>query len=410
MRTLLVTSYIPHRDIGHGGGKVLAEIASYFASRHELSIISFCHHPDELRLAKEIEGECAYFKAVPLPLDLPRLTRCRIRSLLRGEPLLVACYDVPSMWKEVRSVLESRSFDLLQLDLPWMGQYVSLVRGAGVRTVLLELDVAVKPLRRSYEQEQSRILRLWRRRQLRSMERYEPRICRQFDLVYAASEEERELLLSLDSELEVSLLRYGINEALLEVQPKLDSGHTLVFLGSFGHPPNVDAALYFCESVWPCIREQIPDAELHLVGGSPPDAVTQLGRTAGVTVTGWVPDVGAHLAKADVCVVPLRRGGGVKLKTLEMMAAGRPVVTTSVGSEGIAIVDDRHALIANSPDEFASKVVALLHDDEARQALAAEGRALVRREHRWDVSLGRLERECQELVAQASPAAPVNDR
>ena len=354
MRMLLVTSYIPH--VGHGGAKVLSKIANYFASRHELWLISFYHDSDELRLMEGLEDKCAYFRALPLPLGPVRLLGCRIRSLFSGEPLLVTCYDVPAMWKEVRSVLERQSFDLLQMDLPWMGQYVKLARDSGAKTVLLELDVAVKPLRRSYEQERSSIVRLWRRRQLRSMERYEPKICEAFDLVYAASSEERELLLSLDSELRVSLLHYGVDEDLLQVEPKQGNDHTLVFLGSFGHPPNVDAANYLCESIWPVIRARIPNAQLHLVGGSPPSAVTELARAPGVTVTGWVPDVGARLANADVGVVPLRRGGGVKLKTLEMMAAGRPVVTTSVGCEGISVVDGQHVLIANSPDDFAAKV------------------------------------------------------
>lgn len=159
----------------------------------------------------------------------------------------------------------------------------------------------------------------------------------------------------------------------------------LLFTGTMSYPPNAQAACWMVEQVLPAIRVRRPDVTLAIVGRDPPAAVRALAGD-GVRVTGRVPDLASHFASAAVVVAPLLSGSGTKLKVLEAMAAGRPVVATTVGAEGIAVRGGEHLRIADSPEDFAAAVVELLDDRSVATRLARAGRALVAERYSWPAS------------------------
>jgi glycosyltransferase involved in cell wall biosynthesis len=154
-------------------------------------------------------------------------------------------------------------------------------------------------------------------------------------------------------------------------------------VGTFTYRPNVDAALLLGREIFPLVRRAIPAARLLLVGHEPPDAVRALARERGVSLAGAVPDVRRAYERAAVAVAPLRAGGGTRLKILEAMALGRPVVSTRVGAEGLAVVDNEHLLLSDTPGEFGSSVARLLGDRPLRARLAANARRLVEARYDW---------------------------
>jgi glycosyltransferase involved in cell wall biosynthesis len=147
--------------------------------------------------------------------------------------------------------------------------------------------------------------------------------------------------------------------------------------------PNVDAVMFFCREILPLIRQSEPNITFSIVGRSPTAAVQRLAKEPGIEVTGRVDDVRPYLAASTVNVVPLRIGGGTRLKIFEAMAAGRAVVSTTVGAEGLPTENGRHLLLADDPVTFARSVVTLLRDAEARQAMEFEGRRLVTERYDW---------------------------
>jgi polysaccharide biosynthesis protein PslH len=163
----------------------------------------------------------------------------------------------------------------------------------------------------------------------------------------------------------------------------------LLFTGTMSYPPNAQAARWMIERVLPAIRTRRPDATLMIVGRNPPAAVRELAGD-GVTVTGRVPDLAAYFASAAVVVAPLLSGSGTKLKVLEAMAAGRPVVATSVGAEGIEARDGEDLRVADAPDAFATAVADLLDDRSEAARLARNGRALVAGRYSWPASGKRM--------------------
>ena len=147
----------------------------------------------------------------------------------------------------------------------------------------------------------------------------------------------------------------------------------VLFVGSFGHPPNADAAVRLARAIMPAVRARVPDALLEIVGDAPPPAVRELAGD-GVVVTGRVPDVGPHLERAAVVAAPLHLGGGMRVKVLESLAAGKALVATPRALAGLELDAGRHALVASTDAELSDAVAALLEDPERRRGIGAAAR------------------------------------
>jgi glycosyltransferase involved in cell wall biosynthesis len=172
----------------------------------------------------------------------------------------------------------------------------------------------------------------------------------------------------------------------------------MVMTGLMRYRPNIDAAAFFVNDIFPQILAERPHARVFIVGGDPPEEVTRL-ASANVIVTGSVPDVRPFVRKAAVVVVPLRMGGGTRLKVLEGLSMKKAMVSTSIGCEGIEVEDEKHLLVANDADAFAGAVLRLLNDSSAGMQLGEEGYALVVRQYRWEMVVERLEGLYEQLVA-----------
>src|SRR5581483_1620074 len=181
----------------------------------------------------------------------------------------------------------------------------------------------------------------------------------------------------------------------------------LVFVGHFGHPPNVDAAHVLAHDVLPRLGRSV---RLRLVGREPTSDVVALARPGAVEVTGAVADVRPHLAGASVFAAPVRFGTGMRGKVLEALAMGTPVVTTSVGAEGLGATPGRHLLVADGADDFAAAVRRVLDDASLAASLGAAGRALVEARFDWDVIADAHDAIYDEVLRRPSRAVPVDDR
>ncbi len=177
----------------------------------------------------------------------------------------------------------------------------------------------------------------------------------------------------------------GVATDELRPAPAAEGPPTVLFTGTLNHPPNSEGIRWFADAIWPRVVAAGPEARLLVVGRDPPPAVTELGGRDGIEVVGPVPEIAPYFARASAVVVPLRSGGGTRLKVTEAMAAGRAVVSTSVGCEGLEVEDGRHLLVRDSPSSFADAVLAMLGDAQARERLARAGRDLVEQRYDWRV-------------------------
>jgi glycosyltransferase involved in cell wall biosynthesis len=323
-------------------------------------------------------GDVAGSWASPYPADLWRwrvpAVRARIREhLAEGVDLCVA------------------DFLVAMPNLPAVG---------GVPVVLFEHNVEHMIWKRLYQVEERR----WRRALLavewRKMRRYEAEACARAGLTVAVSEADRALLAARAPGADIRAIPTGVDTSYFHPNGAAEAPGTLVFTGSMDWYPNEDAILYFLDAILPDVRREVPGVSLAVVGRDPTDRLRAAGATAGIRVTGTVSDVRPYVAEAAVYVVPLRVGGGTRLKIFEALAMGKAVVSTRVGAEGLPIVSDRHFLQADSPAAFAKAVISLLKDADRRRALGLAGRRLVEERYSWSQITREFEGHCQELVSR----------
>lgn len=398
MRILLVTPFVPDKRVGHGTATVAAHFVEYFGRRHDVSVLSFSFDEREVTLADDVARRCAGMRTVPFPAGAARQWRRRVGSIVRGLPYTIALFDVPEMRAALSGILSRQPFDLVQFDTTFVGQYVDLVRDRQTHTALVEIDFSLRPLARRHERARPRLTRAWYGRELEQMRRYEPRLCGRFSRVVAVSAADRDELRQLEPSLDVKVFRYGAAPELFDVPAKDTNDCNVLFMGAFLHQPNVEAAAWLCNAILPTVRRAVPSVACSCIGGAPPEWLERVAVQSGVTMPGWVPEVRGYLARADVGVAPLLSGGGVKLKTLEMMAAGKAIVTTRIGIEGIDARDGEHVLVAEDAETFARQIVRLLKDEHLRKRLGRQARELALRNHQWSRNLRELEEDYVNLV------------
>jgi glycosyltransferase involved in cell wall biosynthesis len=247
--------------------------------------------------------------------------------------------------------------------------------------------------------------RWFRQRDLTKAQAVERRAVSSYDRCVVCSEQDAAALRSIGGDTpsdRIQVVPNGVDLGRVKPTP-VPGVPRVLFPGRLDWPPNIDGARWFCGEVWPRVQAEVPDAELMLVGRSPGADVLALGELPGVSVHADVPSMAPFLESARVVLVPLRVGTGTRLKALEGLAAGRPVVGTSVGLEGIGIVDGVHALVADGTEAFSRAVITALRDDALATSLVDAGRAHVEAGFGWDRIGEQFVALVFELLAPAEP-------
>jgi sugar transferase (PEP-CTERM/EpsH1 system associated) len=234
---------------------------------------------------------------------------------------------------------------------------------------------------------------------------YEGRICRQMDGIITVSEQDRQQLLKLNVNVPIAVVPNGVDVSHFR-EPSLDGTplgeNSMVFTGTMDFRPNIDGVSWFSRHVWPLIYKSLPDAKFYIVGRSPRPEVLALEQMPGIVVTGAVRDIRPFVTSAMLSIVPIRVGGGSRLKILEAMAAGTPIVSTSLGAEGIDVTSGLNIAIADKPEDFAAEVVDLITNQKRRETLATEARKLVEDHYDWPAVVPIMDKFYSSLINQQS--------
>jgi polysaccharide biosynthesis protein PslH len=369
------------------GGKLRTwHLMRHLAQRHEITYLSFID-PDTMPALREGMREvCAHLQTVPrrdpgkgsagFYLDAAR-------RLWDPLPYAVGKYRSAAYRAKVDELL-ARGFDLVVCD--FLVPAVNMPATLPCPSALFTHNVEAEIWRRHAERQPDPLRRALFRQQWRRMLRFEGATVQRFDRVLAVSDVDRDTFHALyPSSLRapVYAVPTGVDTAFFTPRETPVRPRHLVFTGSMDWIPNEDAMTYFCAEILPRIRAAEPDVTLSIVGRAPTPAVQRLAALAGVEVTGRVDDVRDSIADAAVYIVPIRVGGGTRLKIFEAMAMGKAVVSTTIGAEGLPVTHGRDVVIADEPDAFAAAVVAQLRDPDGRRRLEAAARELVVARYDW---------------------------
>ncbi|HEU4721979.1 MAG TPA: glycosyltransferase family 4 protein [Gemmatimonadaceae bacterium] len=372
-RLLFLAPFPPRLDATHGGARVTAQLIRMLAARHDVATL-YLRAQDEQPADESITERCAVAEGVSIPPSASLATRVsRTLASLRGLPGWVGWTRVPAFGRRARDLAASWRPDVVHFEYHVMGQYAPALPNRDAAWILTEYEAGVLAAREHLHQEGS-AGSLGARLQRRAWARYERGVIARMDAVVVFSERDRAALAPLAGTTPIVRIGLGTHlpAATLDA-PASDEAPELLFVGNFKHPPNVDAAIRLVERIFPRVKAAVPAVTLRIVGAHPPARLTEASRD-GVYVTGVVPDVVPHLNAATLVVVPLRLGGGMRVKVLEALAHGRAVVASPRAVEGLDVSAGVHLVLADSDDEFVSAIVGLLGAPDQRRALAANAR------------------------------------
>jgi glycosyltransferase involved in cell wall biosynthesis len=228
---------------------------------------------------------------------------------------------------------------------------------------------------------------------------YENRLWSRFTHGVVVSDIERGTYLKLNPKLELAVIPNGVDISHFRVTPLPINQDPIILLnGTMSYYPNVDAAVWFVEKMFPLILQILPQTKLLIVGQNPVEEVQRLARDAQIIVTGSVPDMRDYLNRSNLVVVPLRIGHGTRLKVLEAMAVGRPVVSTPIGAEGLDAQAGKHLLLADDPTQFAASVIEVLTKPRLAESIASDARQFVESVYAWPIIGEQLNQYCQRVA------------
>ena len=325
----------------------------------------------------ELASVCDHFVGWPQSEPSCLASYTRARFLFSELPISVATDRSPAARRAIDAELK-RQPDVVVVDFAHTA--VLLPARIDVPSILFTHNVEAEIFRRHGDVARNFPLRAFWRSQRAKMARFERASLRRFDGVVAVSEQDRDIFVAEYGANNVSVIPTGVDLEFFgakaeptSAKPPID-GDTVVFTGSMDWMPNIDSVNYLMVDIWPRIVAEKPQCRFTIVGRNPPKRLidTAMGRGLNWEFTGLVDDVRPCVWRSQVYIIPLRVGGGTRLKVFEAMAMGCPIVSTSIGVEGLPLEPDQHYLLADDPEDFAAAVVRLLNDATLRDRLARQ--------------------------------------
>ena len=383
MRILFLSQLLPlPLDAG-------AKIRSYYVLKylaeagHEITLVCFVRPEDRDEHIQTLREVCRSIHTVPLVRSRFNDLKHGLGSLVTAIPFLIARDRIPEMTQSLKKISDSRSFDALHADQLWMASYGLEHEGPSMRVLDQHNAVFKIPLQlEAYRR--NPLIRFFLNREASRLSAYERSACKKFDRVVWVTEEDRNAVIPHENGnvRKHSVIPIGADPVsqtpLIRPRP-----FRVTFLGGMHWPPNAEGIAWFAEKIWPGVSEAVPDAILTLIGKGAPAKILRSDVRARIHITGYLSDIRQYLQETAAFIVPLRTGAGMRVKILDAWCWGLPVISTSVGAEGIKTVHNENLLIADDESSFAECLLQVLRDSSLANRLSENGRSTVESQYDW---------------------------
>lgn len=392
MRVLVLTQVVVYP--ADAGPKVKTlQVLRYLAAKHEVVYCTFVRSEQEVRDASKLKEICRRVETVPMKRSKVSDVRFLLESLVTGDSFILRRDDRVDMRAMVRQLLEEERIDVLHVDQLNMMRFVPEDWGG---TVILDEHNAVWQVVERLRKGATNPLSRWLMgREARIMRRIEGAACRRAQVVLAVSTHDQEALREVAGEqvkMEIVPITVDVEQFTAIWEARDPQPNRLFTIGTMFWPPNSEGVMWWLREGYARLRELCPSVTYDIVGARPPQALQTLAeRCPGTHVHGYVADAEPFWKEATALAVPLLSGGGVRVKILEAMAMGLPVVSTTLGCEGLEVQHGVHLLIADTPVDFAQACATVLNDKELASKLAHNARALMREKYDANIALRRLD-------------------
>lgn len=355
---------------------------------HKVTLLSFSRPNDPQEAVDHLRGMCGEVITVPMLRSRIRDIFAMVRSLLTNQPFVITRDIVPGMMRAIERIVRANRFDYVHADQLWMAQYALHARrlaGSENKNLSVVLDqhnaVYLIP-KRMMANATNPVMKQFLGRESRLLAKFEISVCRKCDhVVWVTTEDLNAIKLVGNGGLENStIIPICVDPSTVWLPAELSAQPRIIFLGGMHWPPNAEGVKWFVREVMPIVHRQLPEAQVAVVGKSPPREIIE---AENVHAAGFVDDVSAYWKESRVFIVPIHAAGGMRVKILDAWAHGLPVVSTSIGAEGIAYQNGRDILIADDAVEFASCIVQLINDDRLADCLSHAGRETLEENYDW---------------------------
>jgi len=321
-----------------------------------------------------------------------------LRSLFSGESFMIIRHNNHAMRQMVDRLISGESFDLIHVDQIKTAQYVEHI--IDLPKLIDKHNVYAHVIKGIIDEKGPFLQQILARLEWRKLARYEGQICREFDHVVSVTDEDRRDLAQLAGKSDhFSVVPIATApDSIPMIQRGLDAKH-IISVGSMFYPPNVEGALWFAKQVFPKIKALRPDVKLFLIGSRPAGAIKRLSELdPSIVVPGYVENLAPYLEQSAVMIAPIHFGSGMRVKILDSLARGMPMVSTTFGCQGIHVTHNKNILLADQPDDFAKAVLQVIQDRDFADRLVTNGRNLVQTRYDWQVIYQAYDRIYSQLL------------
>ena len=374
------------------------------ASRHRITLLANVRSDDEIQNIEAIGDLCERIEVEHLPSSAAHRLARMAKGLMSGRGFIECFHFNEKLARRISAITAQEKFDIIQIELSFFARYAKAISpSCKAKKVLSTHNIETQRFRSELRLSSWSFRRLVLLGDSLLFPHWERRAMSEFDGVIAVSEQDVGWIEENPGNRPVQLVPNGVDlEYFQPHRSESDEPPSIVFTGLMDYPPNVDAVCWFVKEIFPSIRSNHPDLSFKIVGARPTDKVQTLGGNEGVEVTGEVPDIRPFVDKAMAFVVPLRSGGGTRLKILQAMAMACPVISTAVGAEGLWVSDGDTILFAENAAQFVSQIDRLMASPQEAGRIGAAGRDLVAAQYDWQDCLAGVEKLYRQLLGDVA--------
>jgi len=369
------------------------------ASRHNVFFLGFAKSMEDLKYTEPLREFCKSADVFVIPDDISKvsLMKSLILNLFSILPYTAQKYYTNDMRRRMGEILDENRIDIVHFDMLHLARYRHDI--PALPTVMIEHNVESLRLKRLAMNSSNPALKIFLYLQYMKLYSFEKRECSRFNVCAPVSEYDRDCLQKMSPTANLRVVPNGVDTKYFSPGKEKIVPKSLVWVGGMKDLYNREAVEYFCRSIFPLIIRDVPDVKFIAIGKSPAPALEELARTnPNIKISGYVEDIRKAMRKAAVYIAPMKSGGGTKLKVLNALSMAKPLVTTSVGAEGIDVTDGVHLMIADDAAGFAKKTVELLNNPVLAKRLGTNGRKRMMEKYSWDI-IGRQIDEIYHEIA-----------
>jgi len=401
MKILFICKEFPHAKV-IGGPIIIYNRLKYFSKNHLVSLAAFFRSGEE-KYIPSVKPFCHDLKLVPLPAKRSPLKATWDFFTSPIPYYFLRTHGSKKMAETIAEMVEKDRYNFVIGEYSVMGQFIhNNPLLPPVRRIVSVHECYYLARLKAFRYSSFGLGKLKEAINLKGLKKYEFDMYKHADKVLTLTHQDKKKLLDIFPELDIAVVPHGVDVEDFSFSEHKGRERSIVFVGNYLHYPNVDAVLYFYQEIWPRIKSQALEIKFYVVGQGPPPEIRSLSQDDAVIVTGRVDDVRPYLKKGRVFICPVRLGGGFRGKILEAMAVGTPVVSTSLGAEGVPAVQRENIIVADNPEEFTQGILDLINYDKLFERIRKKARKLVEEKFAWQKGVETMERVLEKMMGKNS--------